>query len=548
METPFFDRPETHSVIDELQGLKSIVLYVGAGASIERTGLTWAALCAQLLHLDDETIDYPTKVKVVHAATNELAVSSAIAQWFQRTYGRVFRPHLSNAIRNVLYAPEKDVPTYFNERIVSLANQYIENDAKVAIVTPNYDGFLLEAVEALERKQWRRLHVAKFGVTATGLASPPGRRLSELRTALDEPKTLTVVHLHGFVGRKPAPREGGECFPVVSERDYARTRENSGAVLGTIFSDRDVVIVGSGLSDPPLTHALLQTNPANHPRKRFVVRALQSLDLVDLDGDARASVAQVEGERALHLGVRLISPDFFCQAPQILEETRAQVALAHAGKPVHYATPNAAHTYRQRLHQWSSEWREPEEGMALRQWQAHDFLRQSALPAIRTILKCASGEKLKIELWIRWDGDHRQLALWASSIVYMPDIETTHLEPISATSKFSWVRAFVDGAPTYGEADGSTTRWRSYLARPVRVHTPVRVRARAELLEVSIPVGAICVASTLPQRESKLRPESQRESGGLFTYLDSVGERLAEQTKAFYASEPLRSPGARPTA
>jgi hypothetical protein len=533
---PFFGRRRTYSLIDKIGALRSVALYVGAGASIERTGLTWDGLCADLLRAVDPASDPEHYDEAARAATNEMTVSSAIEWRFAQAHGAHWRAALTDAIRHSLYgdpprphrappSPTWDIPTYFNERIASLANAYLGTNRRTVIVTPNYDGFLVEALREIETAprtecNWERLAVVKFGVTTDGEASPFDQRLDDLTTALEEPRTLTVIHLHGFVAREAA-NDDSAALPVVSEHDYAVTFENSKDILGMAFAERGIVVVGSRLTDPPLTHALATLRPSQPRCGRYVIRPLQSLDLPrKMPPSIRAEVTKIETDRTQHLGISLVSPDYFCQAPQLLEEVRVQLATG-----TRYVADQFPNRYERRLQDWLADWATHPGDWESRSHARHVFLREQALPQIRGILECPDDELLKVEFWLRWPEDQHRLALTASSLAHVPSRELVRTEPITSDSGFTAVRAFLNGAPTYDKAKGSLSRWRAYLARPVRYR--IATNGPQSTLLAHVPVGALSLASTFSQSTSSLRPQSRNASRGLFLYLDSIGTLLA---------------------
>jgi hypothetical protein len=135
---------------------------------------------------------------------------------------------------------------------------------------------------------------------------------------------------------------------------------------------------------------------------------------------------------------------------------------------------------------------------------------------------------------MRWPDDRHRLALTASSLMYLPDRAMVHTELIAPDSGFAAVQAFVKGAPTYEVAKDPQTRWRSYLARPVRVQTDTRDKN----LRAFVPVGAITVASSWEQRASAMRPQPRTGSRGLFVYLDSIGALMANPNTRFRSDAP----------
>lgn len=513
---PFFHLDTTKLLIEELSALDSVAIYVGAGASIERTGLTWEALSAQML--DPQMGDFSERVDIVRNASSTLAVSSAIAQQFREERGSGWRDNLSRAIHGQLYVGPAEQTAYFNDRVVALASAYIRAGKSTVIVTPNYDQFLLDAVDEQRKSfddSYDNVEKIWLGVDAEGTAAKLNKRMTKLRSALKQPRTLTVVFLHGFVSRDAAntPIEK-DTYPVVSEDDYAATRENSQSILGEIFSGRSTIIVGSSVTDPPLIHALLRSRPSDQGPKRYVIRPLQGQHSGSLTASGRKHLTEIEERRARHLGIELVSPPYYYQAPQILEEVRVDLAAATAHHK--YSDANADHRYGARLLRWWGDWSNAGgEPVEKQQEQHYRFLRNEALPELRKILKAKRDEHLKLEAWVRWEPESRRLALWAASTGSWPEHRTMRDDAISSNTQITAIKAFVNGAPTYEKGNPALTRWGSYLAKPIRAIDP--------RYNVYVPVGVICVASMRSQDQSALNPRIQENRAELLVLLDVIG-------------------------
>ena len=543
-EDPFFHQRSTHNLIDDLSSLSAVTLYIGAGASIERTGLTWAGLSAQLLEKDLGT--YAERIAIVRSQS-ELASSSAIERQFARTHADDPRGALVQAIRDEFYSGPRVQPSYFNERVIAFANDLIGAGQSVVVVTPNYDDFLFDAVREIAKNgqaSFKDVQFFGFGMASSGKkATPLQPQLKTLQNSLGNAQTLNIVYIHGFVSRHsdasiPSPLKGSfsdslaagsaalhAVQPVFSERDYSLTRTNSERVLYALFSDRDVLVLGSSLTDPPLLQALSTSHEHNVRTKRsvqrFAVRPLQGIDFSHLDESVFASFRHVEDERAEHLGLRLVSPPFYFQAPQILEEARVGVALRRAtnARARFYSDSGSTPRYGFRLNEWWREWNEDDDyPLTERQLDSYLFLADIALETIRDILGCPDDEDLRVEAWIRWEPSQRELRLWASSTGHWPDTVTARHEPIGLDSRYPSTFAFLNGAPTYTDGDEKLTRWKSFLSKPIRYMD--------SSYHSYIPVGVISIASMRNQAEGSLNPRYKDGILDLVKFLDLVGAVL----------------------
>jgi len=527
----FFHLRSTHKLIDDLSALDPVTLYVGAGASIERTGLSWAGLSAQLL--DRDLGDYSERIELVRAMS-PLQTSSAIAERFRASRTDGWRDRLREAIGDHLYRGPLDQTSYFNDRVIGAANALIAAGKSVIVVTPNYDQFLIDALDDLEDSQstetvvvaaYSRREILAFGVDNHGKPIDPAKQLKILKKCMADQSVLCIVYLHGFVGReaRSEPQLKDAC-PVVSEKDYAVTRENSQLILQKLFTGRNVIIVGSSVTDPPLVHALLDsrymtasgmqaTGDSKDKLRRIAIIPSRTHHSRDLDGKNLTRLREMEKERASHIDVELIAPPFYFQAPQILEELRVDLVAEHLSA---YSDAQAAHRYGYRLSDWWFQWLYGNDtNMVDRQADAHKFLREQALRDVRDILKSPADEALKLEAWIRWYPEERQLGLWASSTGTWPDFDTMRKDPLSLGSNFAATRAFLNGAPNYMKSGSQNSPWRSYLAKPIRY--------LEEDYYAHIPVGVISVASSREQDDSSINPRFRRATAKLFNYLDSVG-------------------------
>jgi hypothetical protein len=524
-DEPFFEQRSTHNLVDDLSKLTDVTLYIGAGASIERTGLTWAGLSAQLL--DKDLGNYESRISIVRAQS-ELATSSAIDRQFKRTHADNAQAALVDAIRELFYGGPRVQPSYFNERVIAFANDLIGAGRRVVVVTPNYDDFLFDAVQkVLEDGSALFDNVEFFGFgMSDGAASPLRPQLSELGKAIRKKSTLCIVYTHGFVSRTSDPLVDqprlDHVDPVFSERDYSLSRPNTEEVLGLLFRKRDVLILGSSLTDPPLLHALADSN-AHNPRPgraRIAIRPLQGIDLSQLADDDFASFRRVEDDRAEHLGLRIVNPPFFFQSPQLLEEARVALALAHgsAGRARRYSAPGSTPRYGYRLDEWWQAWNEDDDyPLQSRQFDSHRLLRNIALDFVGDLLECPEDEDLRVEAWIRHHPGSRELRLWASSTGNWPDIDTARHEKISLKSEYSATYAFLNGAPTY-EGHPEDPRWKSFLSKPIRYTN--------ERYNTYLPVGVISLASMRPQSTGSLNPRYKENIGQLFLALELIGTVL----------------------
>lgn len=520
---------------------------------MERTGLTWNGLAAQLM-TDSSWGDFSSRVRLTRSA-GPLTVSSAMEYTFQRRHGAHWRQRLRQQISDELYRSANYTDSFgnyrrntnldgFNDSLVALCIQLINNGARVAIITPNYDDFLLASLDAVlaSNPEWfesNSVEVFGCGIDESGDVINADSKL--LAKSLRSPKALTIVYLHGFVDRPrdrsapssvnpPKPQVDKStlfsCYPVVSERDYAITRANSLRVLKKAFHSRNVMLLGTGISDVPLVDALALTNPSESTGeissqwRRFAISPVHS----DLTLDNLDHVNEIRNLRLRHLGVRYIAPDYFFQSRQLLEEWRA--AVQHNG--TRYSSVKSSFRYGARLINWWNNWVDsPPHDLQERQSLDYLLLRDVMLAYIKQILgEAATAESLRLEVWLRWQPNERELRLWASSVGDWPDIETMRRDKIGPASKYTTTQAFVNGAVTYGSSDSS--RWESFLAIPLR--------QMDEASGLSLQVGAVGLSSMSSQTESVINSTQKSKKTQLLRALEFAGTMISSPTHVKHRS------------
>ena len=536
---PFFHDRSTHNAIDEMARLENVTIFVGAGAAIERTGLTWAGMSAHLL--DKDLGSYAERISIVRTI-GELAAASAIERQFQKRFADEPKRALTRAIHELLYGGSQVEPSYFNERVVALANDFVGASQSVVVVTPNYDDFLLGELSNLLRDgdaSFQGVDVFAFGVTADGEATTLTDEKRERLVASAADKTrITLVHVHGLEQRElhaDSQPDGDQvtivlpdehAYPVFSEGDYVATRTNTEEILGLLFRERDIMVVGASLTDPPLLHALTERARAFHDRKCYAVRPLQGLDLSRLSDEVAASFVEVERDRASALGMNLVSPPFYFQAPQLLEEVRVALKLHRPPKGTRkrdYAGPGSSPRYGSRLESWWRAWRDDETiSVPEMQSYAHSLLALAVLPVVREVLDSDEDEDMRLEAWVRWEPQSRELRLWASSTGDWPEMDMARRERIGIGANYPATTAFINGAPTYATGPTQRTRWHSFLSKPVRYMQPEEEKYGG----CHIQVGVLSLSSMRSESTSSLNPRVKENAGILFNMLDAAGRAL----------------------
>lgn len=559
-ESPFFHRRSVHDLIDLLSGLNNLTIFVGAGASFERTTLSWAGLIAEMLPPEFGT--FSERRDLVDKFGPERA-ASVVQGVYQGIHPKNWRNRISDTLRGIVYRGDVSTVGVFTERIGKFVGEMLANERSIAIVTTNYESFIRDdiigAVDGSDERNDNelpptpasRVETFVFGMVDDDglLAEKVPDRLRRLSSSIENRETATVVYMHGLLTTTPedGDKDSHRIFPVLSELDYSATAGQSRNILETLFRDRNVLIVGASLTDPPLVAALLETIPEQPAQaRRFVIQPLPSVrSKSGADNSSLEQLVRLHDARFAHLGVKAIRPDFFLQVPQILEEARFDLLVRSSHYvDVPYAHPQALHRYGIRLLDWWNDWLYQPSELAHRQKSHHKYLRRS-LRKISQMIDSPGDEVLKLEIWIRWHPENsRVLALWASSVGTWEDVESMRMGTISSNSPYAAMRAFVAGAPQYHVSNEPDDRWRSFLARPIwftpqeLIDTPDQSAQDGAttastgddpLTAISggaVPVGAICIASMRQQDQSSLNPQDRKNAAKLLVALGEAGLRL----------------------
>lgn len=510
---PFFYQPDVSGMIDRVAQQDSLVVYAGAGVSIDRTGLSWAGLVNSLLkpHMEDYEGDTDgTKRAAIMHANTPVQAASVVSQKYAGHSGDEWRSEIVAHLRTLLYVTRTWQRGELISAIVRLAAAFYAQQKDLYIVTTNYDEFVQREAESQVLSKAIELNLATSVVDHT--------RQNEDFSAHTVP--YQVVHLHGHV---PKGASNGSQDIILSETDYLRSQPLSSKILTTLFERSSVLILGSSLTDQPLLEALAKTSSNGVPAQpRFAVTALQSLDLPGVTAEVVEAVQDSIRLRMQQFATEVIFPDFYCQIPQFL--TEVVVRATCTSTPVRYS--------RRMENWWWHWWRARGQQQRRAQQDAHEYL-ENCLPRIRRMLG-GTGEVLKLEAWIRWEPGRasRQLRLWASSTGTAPDIKTMRCAEIEANSSNASVQAFCLGRPEiYPTSGGDSSglvgdRWQTYLCVPVRI-----VADGGEL-----PVGVVSLGTMSAKARSKINEGNGAALQQVVGEMLEIGKHIATVT-----------PGGRPT-
>lgn len=485
-EPPFFLDHLTDATIDAIADIEGpLTLYCGAGATIDRTGHSWASLILAAFpkrrRPDGSAQPVQAQLRRLrHESSEQLA--SSLVYLLREAAGpsRTLRDALRTRLKAALYGnPSRWQRGQLLSWLVLLAFFRAEQGRSTRILTTNYDDY----IEA----HYDDTRAALEDTTAKipGMrVSRPGQGLlnSHEPVRLDRDATgayIDLVYLHGRL-----PRSGRVSWPLVlDENSYSSTAAVVEAEVAAAFRDSDfVLLVGTSVRDTPLVRALSSTRTDGGQRVALLGRGqfaherdeLESLNLL------------LARQRASELGFTPLFPDFNGQVAQFVTELALKTALGEG----------ATH-YMDRLDRWWSGWVEAN-GDDL------DIPRKlrDILTGILPLIDCGDpsgpleepGERYQLELWVRADpvSSARSLTRWARSM----DAHTAGVSGKSSAlvrgSYLAPIRTFTEGRPgrfdisdlESGRESADRYTWRSFLCVPIR--------------HQFCTVGVLSLASTLP--------------------------------------------------
>lgn len=473
----FFRRGDTYDRIADLASAEAWVVYVGLGATIDQTDLSWEGLVKRVLLHESEAVDEadrPTSSDIdlwVRQQGPQRAATTAEVLLRKRR-GKRWLHSLSEQIEDLLYGPRELMAGSMIDSLALWATTVTQKGGSVLFVTPNYDDYLYREISSLEA-------FTDINVNAVCVLNSRSSR-NRVPSNWKRPGTLSCVHLHGYVPKSPAPTVG---TPAFGELTYQKISPGVVGVLSRVFAQGNVLIVGSSLADAPLVEGLIASVPkaAEGGYRRLAVLPLQGAEWRD---DAQVS-GRNEGlwalnqERLRALGIQGVFPDYYGQVGQFIYEA-ADALHADVGA-VELAQEDHLQRYDNRVEDWWAYWRTTE-NVASRSF--HRDILDAILVPVRNDLKAGGDEGIKIEVWARRDPNSQgKLGIWAATSGAL-EPKFAHSDIIGLASRYVAVQTFCAGSPQLHERiQGS--RWENYYALPVWNYS----------LRGSFVVGVVVIAS-----------------------------------------------------
>lgn len=525
--TAFFHRPDIKAALSEIAASEEIIIYCGAGVTIDRTDLNWRGLIERVFDdpvgaaSDDPS---PEDIRIMMEHEDPQRVASALHYYRQLHDGEKVDEYLVPRIQQHLYRQNGWQEGTLTQNIVRMAYAFAQENRFVTIVTTNYDTYLEDACRLYLSMVEERGGPAVKLVTWTLNGTP-----REVRRAKD---TIRLIYLHGRV-----PRSGSSTGRLVlSEADYIDTRTEVLATLKSLFSRKraTVLVMGSSLTDPPLVEALGATRRTDSqknrkandqegpvhqspPTRRYALMPMSSTPYAGLEDASALRLSRHVQARCNLLDLTLLFCDFNFQTGLFCQEVIRAIADGAS-------YPLSDHRYGKLLCDWWKNWSESD--TARNADDLYKALREglSEINTFATVVSRASSSELfKIELWVRRNPSesNRVLALWSSTCGPIYCHETSRHQEISLLSSHVTVRAFIEGRPQYSAVqrhrvdESAKISWKGFVSVPIYVPKE----------DGFIPVGVVTLASSRDPKESLIQLY-QKQMSGLTRHLHRLGLRI----------------------
>lgn len=464
-KTQFSRQPIFRETIKKIASAEALVLYCGAGVTIDFTGLDWGALNSKLF--DGLIAGLPTNEEATRLLgvlgpielSSVLEVAYTTAKNGDDAVGRKVR---HDRMRDLLYRTDHWQTGRLAESICRLSVAFLRRGKSVTILTTNQDTFL-------ETRYKKYIEEAIADGYALDVAPDPFVEiLGEVNDSELLSEQLKIIYLHG---RVPDHGEGEvRGFVPNGEVDFSTRHEIvRDEILAHLQGKNGAfVAVGTSLRDQPVIEALAIDRDGASDKYCLSRVPFDELS-IDSDEDENRLLTFLQF-RASHLGFKFVFPDFYSQYPQFFQEIVSEMndpnGLSHGG----------------RLDAWESKWSKSE--FASDPSYAYKST-VDLLAAIRAELRQAASEydtpveeRLRLEVWRR-DPSLRKLVLHAQSSGELRDRGVARSADIAHHSGNCSVDSFIAGRPLLKRAHDYqrlrkddrpwNPRWKHYLSVPIAI-------------------------------------------------------------------------------
>lgn len=514
---PFFLRETaTLDALDALSSADDLVLYCGAGVSIDRTGLSWTRMLREIFEeasrhgrphreRQHKAIDF-----LLSNLSEEEQRASVLTEYFTEGKPENANGLLTGILQRILYEDNGWSEGYLLDNLARLAVVASQRLRSVTIITTNYDVYLEEAFASAVAEISARRGDEIPGLERMVSPEQPSEDDWSVKSMMDPVGTeaiVRIVYLHGRVARQGNPTEG---TIVLDEFSYARSHASVTRVLRDYLSDRAVLAVGASITDGPLIQALALTKTGDSNKRRFgLVRPAATIsassgDVSYLNGAgvsrvlSQQDVNELIGHRGAQLGIHLLHPLSHAQTAQFVKELDLAIRL-HRGPSAHrYRDSTTGINYESRLASWNAEWGTN----APTPRAAYETLSNTLRDDIAVILGGTAGENqaMRLEVWVRINPStqNRTLTLYANSTGPLEDQHVLRKAEVRTNASNASVQTFLQGRPLLlaleelGPQGDNTSRWKTFFSVPLSVLIEQDVDGAP--YTASVPTGVITLA------------------------------------------------------
>lgn len=494
----FSDR-RIQRVIERFGSARKMMIFAGAGISVEAGLPTWERLAQRLLRraaIQGRYFDAG-----IGDAGGERDRTIEIERWVEETLRRESLMRAASLAEELLGG---DLPTILTEELYKndldpsktsphdyepgpiareIANLRVRFAAdphrRLKLFTTNYDDLLVVALRAEK---------SLTGYTVYPYVDPEAK----------EPTTLPlkVHHLHGYIGRDET---AGNI--VLTEESFL-DRDSSPddwrvAFVKEALRNQPCLFVGTSLTDFNLTR-YLHEHSSTHKHAVVFVRQAEEIDEPPMVRRLREEAAIKRWGRK---NLDVIFLDHFADVAQLIHEIALRVGGDHDGQHV----DQRARQFLQRTHDAVIQADDPAQFIQA-QWRANSALRSLRDEVVNEMGQRGcdlADESLTLGIWL-FDEDGMTMRAWASTDRIHIEPQTIQAITLDPASRWVAAQAACIGERVDEYRNYRDTRWSYIAAMPIYAHFGGRV-----------PVGIATVASVAPMGESRLGTLATRDQSFL---------------------------------
>lgn len=372
--------------IDWMSQAKKLTIYLGAGATIDRTGLDWSGLVSHLLdygltktHDNEREKDPRHRFIGQHVARVGLTRAGTEAAALLRIGDRP-NERVRKAIQGALYPAGLDGDAGVLARAVTdLCATRIKKGLSTTILTTNYDVTIEDAVRKAAATYYNSRSFPE-GLTIKVAQLGDNIRKGSTAEFFDGSVSLSIVYLHGRIPLRDADKirrtkltrgddktalwlepkrihSGmGDPVPVVGELEFQNRAAASENLISEALTETDMLLIGSSITDVPLVYSLARTRSK---RSGYLARAVlcrQDPVWRPLADDLQTLAETTHEARFSDLGLKPIFVNYFGEVAQLVNEVNW--LTDHHNKRSRRKTPYVEwkDSYEILLRKWWAQW------------------------------------------------------------------------------------------------------------------------------------------------------------------------------------------------